>query len=157
MKGRATAKAKSKMSNTIQFYSVSQVQTVALVKTMEDGGAKVTTVEGDPNSCKISGKTPLGEINGEYSYHAQSGTLTVVITKKPWEVPMNTIESHLRTALAQAAAVTRPRLFRSWKHPLWLRRRILRHQQVRLSNPKRSLLFLLRLIRLYAKRDGFKR
>lgn len=101
LKGRATAKAKIDMNNTLQFYSVSQVQTLGLAKLMQDGGAKVTAVESDPNSCKIAGNTPLGEIEGEYIYHAQSGTLTVVVTKKPWMITMSTIENHIRGVLAK--------------------------------------------------------
>jgi hypothetical protein len=95
------------MSNTLQFYSIGAQQCYALLKIMEEGGAKVTPVTDSP-ALLVSGNTPLGEIDGEYTFNSQIGTLTVVVTKKPWAVPMGTIESHLRTALAKAATVEPP-------------------------------------------------
>lgn len=82
-------------SHTLTFYSISRPQVNALIDLLEKSGATVT-------EDTIAGKTPVGEVKANWYYVQGSGQLTVVVTEKPWEVSMNSVEHHIGTLLAQA-------------------------------------------------------
>ena len=52
------------------------------------------TFSGDANGGSFTGKTPVGEVRGDY--RTAGKTVTVEITHKPFIVPKATVESKIR-------------------------------------------------------------
>jgi hypothetical protein len=96
----------STMNHTLTFYSISPAQVDGLKTKLKD--STVTEPEkgtdGKAWGGHISGDTPLGKVEADYSYNLASRQLMVTITDKPFVLNMGTIESHLRTNLAQIGA-----------------------------------------------------
>lgn len=90
------------MSNVLTFYSVGADQVAHLFK---DFGVDI---KGNETEGAIEGKTPLGDVKMEYSFHAQSGQLTVVVVHKPFLLSMNTIDSQIKGKLAEADGAVPP-------------------------------------------------
>jgi hypothetical protein len=58
--------------------------------------------KGNEESGEFSGKTPLGEVRGEY--RVQDGQIQIRIVRKPTMVPMAMIEKEIRGFFAEQKA-----------------------------------------------------
>jgi hypothetical protein len=88
------------MTETLTYYAVAP-KTIEAIMSMWN----LQEVKGKEGETTISGKTPLGEVTLQVAYMPLSGQLTVVVLNRPLLLSVDTINAHIKTAIAAAAAM----------------------------------------------------